>query len=267
MKFKKIALIALFAAAVGQVPTAQAQQINDEATVSKKKKKNKKASKKSAKKLETAVEKVVETAPIEAEVAPTDRFAYSYGVLLGDNLDRLGVELEDIDLEQLVAGIQSILDDEKKNYIDSETAQKEVNEKIQALQLRIAERQLKKNEDFLAENAKKEGMKVTDSGIQYEVITTGTGTVSPTAANKVKTHYHGTLIDGKVFDSSVERGTPIDFPVTGVIKGWQEILKMMKTGDKWRVYIPPHLAYGSRPQGKIPANAVLIFEMELIEIN
>jgi FKBP-type peptidyl-prolyl cis-trans isomerase len=243
MKLKKIALSALVATAVLQTPSVMAQQNGTKATPSKEK-------------------------TSTADQGQTkDRFAYSYGVLLGDNLKSLGIDKESIDLQELLKGVQAVLDGDDNQQIDSKTAQQEVNNKIQELQRKLAAKKLKENEDFMAKNGKKAGMKTTASGIQYEILNTGSGEVSPTASNKVKTHYHGTLINGKVFDSSVDRGQPIDFPVTGVIQGWQEILKMMKVGDKWRVYIPPHLAYGSRPQGKIPANSILIFEMELLEIN
>lgn len=195
-----------------------------------------------------------------------ERFSYSYGVLLGDNLKNFGLDFKDVNMEELVAGIKAIMSNQDLK-IDKQTAQQEVNNKLQALQQVKSNEQLVKNDAFMAANAKKEGMKITASGIQYEVLTKGTGTVFPTPKDKVTTHYHGTLIDGTVFDSSVERGKPIDFPVTGVIKGWQEMLQLMKVGDKLRVYIPPHLAYGSRDQNKIPGNSVLIFEMELLGIN
>jgi FKBP-type peptidyl-prolyl cis-trans isomerase FklB len=119
---------------------------------------------------------------------------------------------------------------------------------------------------WFAENKKNNPqLKVLDSGIQYEVLKEGDGEI-PTAKSKVKTHYHGTLIDGTVFDSSVDRGEPISFPVNGVIQGWQQVLQQMKVGSKWRVYIPFSLAYGSRPAGKIPAYSTLIFEIELLGI-
>lgn len=122
------------------------------------------------------------------------------------------------------------------------------------------------NEAFLAENAQKDGVTVTDSGLQYEVLTEGNGAV-PTAANKVKVHYHGTLIDGTVFDSSVARGEPISFPVTGVIKGWVEALQLMPVGSKWRLTIPQDLAYGEQGAGRaIPPFAALVFEVELLDI-
>ncbi|WP_341504045.1 FKBP-type peptidyl-prolyl cis-trans isomerase [Gallaecimonas sp. GXIMD4217] len=121
-------------------------------------------------------------------------------------------------------------------------------------------------EVYLADNAKKDGVTVTDSGLQYEVLTEGSG-AKPTAADKVKVHYHGTLIDGSVFDSSVQRGEPISFPVTGVIKGWVEALQLMSVGAKWRLTIPQELAYGERGAGAaIPPYAALVFEVELLDI-
>jgi FKBP-type peptidyl-prolyl cis-trans isomerase FklB len=121
-------------------------------------------------------------------------------------------------------------------------------------------------EVFLAENAKKEGVKTTASGLQYKVIKSGAGE-SPKLADTVKVHYHGTLINGTVFDSSVQRGQPISFPVGDVIPGWVEALQLMKVGDKWQLFIPARLAYGDQsPSPAIPPNSVLIFELELLGI-
>ena len=118
----------------------------------------------------------------------------------------------------------------------------------------------------MAENKRKEGVVETSSGLQYEVIKSGTGP-KPSASDKVKTHYHGMLIDGTVFDSSVDRGEPISFQVGGVIKGWQEALQLMSVGDKWRLVIPSELAYGARGAGaKIPPHSTLVFEVELLGI-
>ncbi len=119
---------------------------------------------------------------------------------------------------------------------------------------------------FLAENAKKEGVTTTASGLQYKVIKSGTGE-SPKLSDRVKVHYHGTLIDGTVFDSSVQRGQPISFPVGRVIPGWVEALQLMKVGDKWQLFIPSRLAYGDQsPSQAIPPKSVLIFEVELLGI-
>ena len=119
---------------------------------------------------------------------------------------------------------------------------------------------------FLAANAKKDGVVTTASGLQYKVLKSGAGE-SPKAADRVKVHYHGTLIDGTVFDSSVQRGEPAVFPVNAVIPGWVEALQLMKVGDKWQLFIPAGLAYGDRSPGPgIPPNSVLIFEVELLGI-
>ncbi|CAM2890267.1 FKBP-type peptidyl-prolyl cis-trans isomerase [Vibrio neptunius] len=119
---------------------------------------------------------------------------------------------------------------------------------------------------FLLENGEKEGVVTTESGLQYLVLNKGTGTVNPTAKSKVKVHYHGTLIDGTVFDSSVERGEPISFALNQVIKGWQEGLTYMVEGDKFRLFIPSPLAYGKGGSGPIPPASTLIFDVELLEI-
>ena len=122
------------------------------------------------------------------------------------------------------------------------------------------------SEAFLADNASRDGVTVTESGLQYEVITEGTGE-TPTSASTVRTHYHGSLISGKVFDSSVERGEPAEFPVSGVIAGWTEALQMMPTGSKWRLFVPHQLAYGQQGAGAdIGPCEALIFEVELLAI-
>jgi peptidylprolyl isomerase len=120
---------------------------------------------------------------------------------------------------------------------------------------------------FLKQNSTAEGVVTTDSGLQYKVLKKGSGTVHPSARDTVKVHYHGTLIDGTVFDSSVERGEPISFPLYRVIKGWTEGLQLMVVGEKTRLYIPSQLAYGFRSVGKIPAGSTLIFDVELLGIN
>jgi len=122
-------------------------------------------------------------------------------------------------------------------------------------------------EVYLAANATQEGVKSTDSGMQYLVLEKGEGTVHPTASSNVEVHYHGTLMDGTVFDSSVDRGKSISFGLNQVIKGWTEGLQLMVEGDKFRFYIPSKLAYGNRGVGKIPPGSLLIFEVELIKIN
>jgi FKBP-type peptidyl-prolyl cis-trans isomerase FklB len=126
---------------------------------------------------------------------------------------------------------------------------------------------LKAGQDFLEANKKNPGVITLPSGLQYQVLTEGTG-IKPLARNKVTCHYHGTLIDGTVFDSSVKRGQPATFPLNMVIKGWTEGLQLMPVGSKWRFFIPPHLAYGDRQTGAhIGPNSTLIFDVELLEIS
>lgn len=120
---------------------------------------------------------------------------------------------------------------------------------------------------FLASNAQEEGVVTTDSGLQYKVLQTGTGEQHPKATDRVKVHYHGTLLNGTVFDSSVDRGQPIDFGLNQVIPGWTEGVQLMVEGEKTRFYIPSQLAYGNRSVGRIPAGSLLIFDVELIKIN
>lgn len=142
----------------------------------------------------------------------------------------------------------------------------EINTRMQAREAEQSKTLAAAGEAFLAENAKKPGVTVTASGLQYEVITQGSGAI-PSKTSKVKTHYHGTLIDGTVFDSSVNRGQPIDFPVNGVIAGWTEALQLMPVGSKYRLYIPHNLAYGERGAGaSIKPYSALIFDVELLDI-
>ncbi len=121
--------------------------------------------------------------------------------------------------------------------------------------------------EFLAKNKAEDGIETTASGMQYKVLTQGTGTVHPKASDKVKVHYHGTLIDGSVFDSSVDRGEAISFGLNQVIKGWTEGLQLMVVGEKTRLFIPAELGYGNRGAGSIPAGSTLIFDVELLGIN
>ena len=120
---------------------------------------------------------------------------------------------------------------------------------------------------FMAENGKKDGVKSTESGLQYKVLNSGNGSAHPSAKDRVKVHYHGTLADGTVFDSSVDRGEPLSFRLNQVIKGWTEGLQLMVVGEKTRFFIPSSLAYGNRSTGSIPAGAMLIFDVELLAIN
>ncbi|OXX21453.1 FKBP-type peptidyl-prolyl cis-trans isomerase, partial [Vibrio sp. V05_P4A8T149] len=131
---------------------------------------------------------------------------------------------------------------------------------------KIADENFAKGQAFLAENAQQDGVITTESGLQYLVLQQGTGTVHPKANSRVKVHYHGTLLDGSVFDSSVERNDPIVFGLKQVIQGWQEGLQLMVEGQKMRLFIPSNLGYGKSGSGPIPPASVLIFDVELIEI-
>jgi len=143
--------------------------------------------------------------------------------------------------------------------------QQKMRAKMAAKQAKEAAENLAAGTAFLEANKAKEGVKVLPSGLQYKVVKEGTGN-TPTADDKVKTHYRGTLIDGTEFDSSYKRNQPAEFGVTKVIKGWTEALQLMKVGGKWELYIPANLAYGQRGRPSIPANSTLIFEIELLEI-
>src|SRR5687767_13603506 len=142
-----------------------------------------------------------------------------------------------------------------------------VSEKLAQMNKERSDANLKAGETFLAENRLRPGVTETSSGLQYEILTEGNGP-KPTATSKVTCHYHGTLTNGTVFDSSVQRGQPATFPLNMVIKGWTEGLQLMKVGSKWRFFIPPHLGYGDRQVGaKIGPNSTLIFEVELLGIS
>lgn len=141
-----------------------------------------------------------------------------------------------------------------------------VSDKLKALFESKAAANLQAGEAFLAENAQREGVVVLESGLQYEIITDGDGP-KPGATQTVTCHYHGTVIDGRVFDSSVRRGQPASFPLNRVIAGWTEALQLMSVGSKWRLFLPPHLAYGDRQvSAEIGPNSTLIFEVELLGI-
>jgi FKBP-type peptidyl-prolyl cis-trans isomerase FklB len=192
-----------------------------------------------------------------------DSISYSLGVLIAQNFKNSeGLE---IDANQMVKGFQDALGG--KETIDVTKANQLISEFMESGKKKKFLSKIEEGRKFLEENGKRPGVKTTASGLQYEVMVDGTGPI-PLATDKVTTHYHGTLLNGKVFDSSVERGQPIDFPVNGVIQGWQEALQLMKTGSKWKVYLPYNLAYGERGAGAdIGPYEALIFEVELLKVN
>jgi FKBP-type peptidyl-prolyl cis-trans isomerase FklB len=199
---------------------------------------------------------------------PKKRASYSIGADIGNNFKRQEI---DIDAKALAAGLADALagktaltEAEMKETLNN--FRKDMMSKMEVKQKEAGDKNVKEGEAFLAANAKKEGVKTTASGLQYKVIKSGTGP-SPKPTDSVKVHYHGTLIDGTVFDSSVERGEPVTFGVSEVIPGWTEALQLMKVGDKWQLVIPSKLAYGERAAGpKIGPNSTLIFEVELLGI-
>jgi FKBP-type peptidyl-prolyl cis-trans isomerase FklB len=209
------------------------------------------------------------TPPLELKT-DKDKASYAIGMNIGKGLHRDSVDIEPSifyrGLKDGIAGGKTLLtDDEAKAVMVAlqNDLRKKQQEKIQAL----ADSNKKAGDDFLAENKTKDGVVTLPSGLQYKIITEGTGP-KPTAADSVVCNYKGTLLDNTEFDSSYKRGTPATFPVSGVIKGWTEALQLMSVGSKWQLFIPSDLAYGQRgaPGGTIGPNATLIFEVELLSI-
>lgn len=173
-----------------------------------------------------------------------------------------------IDFEALKLGITDI-NEGNESRLNEEQIRATITvlqERAQMRREKEAEEQVEKSKAYLVENAKKEGVVTTESGLQYKKLVEGEGGEKPTAADTVTVHYKGTLIDGTEFDSSYNRNTPATFPVTGVIPGWVEALQMMSKGDKWELVIPSELAYGAGGTGPIPPHSTLVFEVELLEI-
>lgn len=201
-------------------------------------------------------------------VTEMDKVSYALGVQLATDFKRRDI---DIKIDKLIKGLKDVTEGKKLELTEQEVQQtmmaftQKIRAKQQEKQKADAARNLVAGKAFLADNGKKEGVKVLPSGLQYKVLKEGTGKI-PTIADKVKTHYRGRLIDGTEFDSSYKRGRPAEFGVKAVIKGWTEALQLMKEGAKWELYIPPDLAYGERARPTIPANSTLIFEVELLEI-
>jgi FKBP-type peptidyl-prolyl cis-trans isomerase len=193
------------------------------------------------------------------------KVSYGIGYNMGTGLGR--DDTLKVDVAALNAGITDGLAKAKTRVPEAEieAAFTTLQQKMAATAAAAAEKQLAAGQEYLAKNKARPGVTETATGLQYEVLVKGTGP-KPTATSTVKVHYHGTLIDGTVFDSSVERKEPVEFAVNGVIPGWTEALQLMSVGDKWKLTIPPAIAYGSRPKGDIPPNSVLIFEVELLEI-
>jgi FKBP-type peptidyl-prolyl cis-trans isomerase FkpA len=199
---------------------------------------------------------------------PGEKYSYMIGLDIGASLKGLNTE---IDYNALLWGIQDVIKDREKLMNDSALTQlkqefsKELQSKNAEKMKTDGDKNLKGGETFLADNKKKKGVITTASGLQYSVIKKGTGP-QPKATDVVRVHYQGTLIDGKEFDSSIKRGQPAEFQVSGVIPGWTEALQLMNVGSKYHLVIPPNIAYGANGTGPIGPNAVLVFDVELLEI-
>jgi FKBP-type peptidyl-prolyl cis-trans isomerase FklB len=192
----------------------------------------------------------------------TDSLSYCIGTAVMKNISDQGVD--SLNMEAIMQGFKDAV--EKKSVINAETANQYVNDYFYKQYALKAEKDKGKQLKWLEDNKTKEGVKVTGSGLQYKILTAGTGPI-PKELNTVKVHYQGSLIDGTIFDSSYERNKPEEFAVTGVIRGWVEALLMMPQGSKWEVYIPYDLAYGDKGAGAtIPPYATLIFTVELLEV-
>lgn len=190
---------------------------------------------------------------------------YGIGLQIGQQLLGSGLDVEP---EAVVKGIFDVLNQNPPALDINEVSKalQELSARAEAEQAKAFEALAAEGKAFLEENKKAKGVVETASGLQYEILTEGTG-AKPAKTDKVRVHYTGSLIDGTVFDSSVKRGTPAEFPVTGVIAGWVEALQMMPVGSKWRLTIPHNLAYGERGAGaSIPPFSTLIFEVELLDI-
>jgi len=193
-----------------------------------------------------------------------DSVSYSIGVNIGENLNQ---QLKDANLDLIANGIKDAFDSSTTCLIAGQEAQATIEKYFAKIQ---ANKDVKFKDEglrYLEENGKRPEVTTLESGLQYEVLIEGIGP-KPSSEDKVTTHYHGTLIDGTIFDSSVERGEPASFPVSGVIKGWTEALQLMSVGSKWKLFVPYDLAYGERGVGqKIGPYSTLIFEVELISID
>ncbi|WP_221028985.1 FKBP-type peptidyl-prolyl cis-trans isomerase [Actomonas aquatica] len=210
-----------------------------------------------------------ESTPASTAAASFDsidqKVSYGIGMQMGSQLAQ-DPSLS-IDLDALAEGIADALAGNQPKVSQADLMMAFQAKRAEAQEAANAKAQvnLEAGAAFLAQNGARPEVTTTASGLQYEVIVAGTGP-KPTPAQSVQVHYHGTLIDGTVFDSSVQRGEPISFPVTGVIKGWIEALQLMPQGSKWKLYIPADLAYGNVDKGTIPPGSTLIFEVELLDI-
>lgn len=193
-----------------------------------------------------------------------DKASYAIGSQIGKSLKMQNAE---VTMPSLVAGMNDALagKEPKLKPEEMQAAMQKMQETAMKKAQEQAETNAKTGDEFLNKNKSKEGIKTTESGLQYQVVKEGTG-ATPKETDMVKVHYTGTLINGEKFDSSRDRGEPVEFPVNGVIPGWTEALKLMKVGAQYKLFIPPKLAYGPQPRPGIPPNSVLLFDVELIDV-
>jgi FKBP-type peptidyl-prolyl cis-trans isomerase FkpA len=190
-----------------------------------------------------------------------DSLSYFLGLSIG--YQSIDFNLDNIDPVLVGSGINTVLND--SSVFDRQTMQILTGQVQSRLEKQQSQAAIEEGSAFLAKNRVKDGVIETESGLQYEVLREGEG-AHPADTSVVKVHYHGTLLDGTVFDSSVDRDEPVEFPLNRVIPGWTEGLQLMSVGSKYKFYIPQELAYGSRAQGQIPAYSTLVFEVELLDI-
>lgn len=192
-----------------------------------------------------------------------DKISYALGLSMGNNFLHIGIKT--LNVEDFAAAIKAVFEGEKP-AMSYEEAKQVINEYFASIQAQMLQKNKEEGEAFLAENKKNPKVVTLPSGLQYEILTQGNGP-KPKATDRVRCHYHGTLINGQVFDSSVERGQPAVFGVSQVIPGWVEALQLMPVGSRWKLFIPSNLAYGEQGAGdSIAPNSALIFEVELIGI-
>jgi FKBP-type peptidyl-prolyl cis-trans isomerase FklB len=208
--------------------------------------------------------------PPASNLDPTSKSyaSYAIGMTVGSNLMGSGLEIDLLDKEAFLSGVLDALQDMPPRVAAEKLAQamQVFEQVVSARRGKVADKNKREGETFLLANKNKPGVESLPSGLQYKVLKAGNGP-SPTLNDRVRTHYVGRLIDGTIFDSSIERGEPAVFPVGGVIRGWMEALPRMKVGEKWQLFVPSNLAYGPRGAGgAIGPNAVLIFEIELLGI-
>ena len=218
----------------------------------------------------TALTGLLLVAPFVAAAPETDdqRLAYSLGVTLGESMK---ADIGDLDLDAFNDGMRDVFEDNELALDEEQMVEAIMAFQERSLEAReqeaaeIGQANLEEGEEFLAENAEREGVEVTNSGLQYEVLESGDG-ATPGPEDTVEVNYEGMLLDGTIFDSSFERGESVSFQVDQVIEGWQEGLQMMSVGDSWMLYIPADLAYGENGQGPIGPNEMLTFRVELLGV-